>query len=403
MDVGLATFSFMSFYALCLWKDRPSPPLLVLAGVFAGCAMGTKYTGAIPFAIGALFIIKEAHPRTFKNVLIQELLYAIPALIIFSPWLVKNLHYVGNPVFPFCYSWTVKPISPWVSTAAAGYFFRGLAEYAPRSGWQLLKLLWDIAVHGIDFGGGMDVLGDLGWAPLFALLPAIGLAKRKSSGLTLVLLYALLFFVPWAMSRPVLRFLMPLAPFLALAAAYGYEQGINKQSREFRAAAQLFVGLLLLSNGKVFFEVTDTLSSFRVPLGLESRSEYLSRKLDYFDAASFVNTLPPNSLTYIVGDQRGYYYNRSVLVTPVFNTNPLTEWANQASSAEELASLLKARHMTHLLINHAEFQRLERAYHLFPFTAKGQANWERLLSRLAKPIYRDPHCEVFALPPGGAS
>lgn len=403
VDAGLAVFSFTSFYALCLWKDSPRPALLVLAGVLAGSAMSAKYTGAIPFLLGALLIIKETHPRTLKNISIQKLLYSIPALLMFSPWLIKNLHYVGNPIFPFCYSWTMKPINPWVSTAAAGYFFRGLAEYAPRSWWQLLRLLWDIGVHGLAFGGGMDVLGDLGWAPLFAFLPALWLTKKKPAALTLLLLYTVLFFISWGMSRPVLRFLMPLAPFLALAAAYGYEQGVLKQSKGFRTAGHVFLSLFLLLNAKLFFDATDVLTSFQVPLGLQSRTEYLSHKLDYYDAASFVNTLPQDSLTYVVGDQRGYYYNRPVLVTPVFNTNPLTDWANQADSALALAATLKAQHITHLLINHTEFARLDSTYHLFPFTEKGQANWDKLRLHVAKSIYSDHHCEVLALPSGGAS
>ena len=198
-----------------------------------------------------------------------------------------------------------------------------------------------------------------------------------------------------------LRFLVPVAPFLALAAAYGYEEGLNRQTKGFRWAGQVFLGLLLLSNACLFFEVGDVLSIFRVPLGFETRGEYLSEKLNYFNAATFVNTLPPDSLTYVVGDQRGYYYNNPVLVTPVFNTNPLTEWANQASSAEELATHLKTQRITHLLVNDSEFKRLDSVYHLFPFTAKGQANWDALRSHLTQILYKDRDCEVLALPSGG--
>ncbi len=401
VDVGLAVFSFMSFYALCLWRDHQEPRVLALAGAFAGCAVGTKYTGSIPLVLGTFFILKGVHSRTLKNLTVQELIYLGPAFFVMCPWFLKNLHYFGNPIFPFCYSWTTKALNPWVSTAAAGYFARGLTEYAPRSGWHLFKLLWDIAVNGFNFGGGMDVLGDLGWAPFFAFLPAIWLAKNKSPTLVRVLLYSVLFFIPWGMARPVLRFLIPLAPFLALAAAYGYEEGLNTQAKGYRWFGHVFLVLMLLSNAQLFFVVGDVLSVFRVPLGFESRREYLSEKVDYFDAAAFVNTLPQDSLTYVVGDQRGYYYNKPVLVTPVFSTNPLTDWANHAASAEDLASRLKAEHITHILINHSEFKRLDGVYHLFPFTAKGQANWDVLRSHLAKTLYEDRHCEVLALGSGG--
>ncbi len=87
---------------------------------------------------------------------------------------------------------SAKSLNPWVGEAAAGYF-RGLTEYAPRSGWHLLGLLWDVAVHGLDLGGGMDVLGDLGWAPLFAFLPAVWLVQKKSPAVTLASLQPMLF------------------------------------------------------------------------------------------------------------------------------------------------------------------------------------------------------------------
>jgi len=396
VDVGLAIFGFCSFYALCLWKEHQKPALAVLAGILAGFAIGTKYTGAIPFVIGALYLIKEAPSRNIQNIIKLELLYALSAFFVVIPWLAKNLHFVGNPLFPFFYSFHSNPQNPWVQGAAAGYF-RGLTEYAPRTGLGLFKLLWDIAVHGLDFGGGMDVLGDLGWAPLFVFLPALWLIKKKPHILSLVLLYALLFFIPWGMTRPVLRFLVPLVPFLALGAAYGYTQGISRQALPLRNTGRLLLLFLCLSNARVFFEFSSILSMFHVPLGFVSRARYLSEKLDYYDAASFVNTLPPDSLTYVVGDQRGYYYNRPVLVTPVFNMNPLTAWANESASGQDLSSRLKARGITHLLVNNTEFMRLDSAYHLFPFTPQGQANWNALREHVAKPLYHDVHCDVLAL------
>jgi 4-amino-4-deoxy-L-arabinose transferase-like glycosyltransferase len=391
IDVPLAVFSFVSFYAICLWMDSRQTSVLILAGALAGWAMGIKYTGAIPFGIGGLVILKEKG-RTWRDLLI----YLGMGLVVFCPWLAKNLHYVGNPVFPFLYKWNLRNLNPWTADAAAGYF-RGLVEYEPRSGSNLIKLLWDIGVHGMDFGGGMDVLGDLGWGLLVVFLPALLLIKERASKIQLLFFYAVCFFVPWGMSRPVLRFLLPLAPVLAVLAAYAYEHGVNTQPPMIRVLGRSVLALLWISNLWLFFQVSDILSLFRVPMGFESRTDYLLEKLDYYGAASFLQSLPDNSLTYVVGDQRGYYYNKPVIVTPVFNTNPLAAWANQASSPEEFAALIKAQHITHLLINNNEFRRLEASYHLFPFTARGQSNWDQLRTRLAKALYHDKACDVYAL------
>jgi hypothetical protein len=144
--------------------------------------------------------------------------------------------------------------------------------------------------------------------------------------------------------------------------------------------------------------VEGIIQPFPAALGLESRDHYLTRKLNYYAAAQFVNTLPDSSLVFVMGDQRGYYYyNRRVIVSPVFNQNPLVAWANEASSPQDLAARLKSRHITHILINRSEWMRLEKSYNLFPFSVTGRQNWERFLSALTRPLYHDAHCDVLAL------
>ena len=175
-------FSFLSFYALCLWAGNSRGQWIYSRsrGFFAGCAIGCKYTGAIPLAIGLLFLWMKHRAEPLSRLLRSELIYAATALFVFSPWLLKNIIYFGNPVFPFFYSWSIKRVESMDREGAAGIFSRFNGISTPRSAdGILLTLIWDTAVHGLDFGGGMDVLGDLGWAPLFAFLPAVWLARKK--------------------------------------------------------------------------------------------------------------------------------------------------------------------------------------------------------------------------------
>jgi 4-amino-4-deoxy-L-arabinose transferase-like glycosyltransferase len=396
VDVGLAVFIFLSYYAISLWVSDSCDKSLWMAGGLAGMAMGVKYTAAIPFAIGGLMILWQCRSQGLRKMLRAEAIFLAMGLAAFSPWLVKNAHFVGNPVFPFLHEWKTAKLDPWTGQAAAGYF-RGLTEYAPRSGGSLFKLLWDIATQGLDFGGGMDVLGDLGWAPLFVFLPAIALVPRWKGWTRLLLAYCAFYFMAWGTTRPVLRFLLPVAPMLALLSAEAYATIQKDRPPIIRWAAGGILCLLLFSSVFQFYEVADTLSLWRVPFGVQSRSEYLAQKLNYFQAASFVNTLPENSLTYVIGDQRGYYYNKPAIVTPVFNENPLTRWANQSDGPKALAALLRQKGITHLLINHTEFDRLDQTYHLFPFTDRGRSNWILLQSRIGRILYRDASCEVLAL------
>ncbi len=395
VDVGLTVFGFASFFALTLWAEKRSTSLLVLAGVLSGFALGCKYTGGISIVISACFIIKQTISKSTKNAFKSTILYGLSSFLIYVPWLVKNIHFVGNPVFPFLYKWGSKA-SPWAQQAAEGYF-QGLTEYSPRSVLGLGKLLWEIAVGGLRFGGGMDVLGDLGWGALFVLLPALWLAKKMPVRIKNSLLYCVLFFVPWGLSRPVLRFLLPIAPFLAIVGAYAYTQVVQALSPWYRRAGQLVLAALICSNVALFFEVSDSLGLFQVPMGFATRTEFLSRRLKYYRASQFLETLPENAVTYVVGDQCAYYYNRPVLIAPVFNKNPLADWANEAKSGADLVTAIKSQGVTHLLINNTELERLNGPYRIFPLTEKGKANWDQLRARAGKRIYQDIHCEVLSL------
>jgi hypothetical protein len=390
VDVGLALYAFLSLYALSLRTPEHEQGPSLLAGVFAGFAIGIKYTGGIGFLLGLVWILTD---RSRAQKMKSALLYTGAAFIVFLPWLIKNWIYMGNPVFPFFYTWGRQAMNPWMQGAAQGYF-RALVEYHPHSVWELPRLLWSIAVQGIQFGGGIDILGDFGWAPLVLFLPAIALTAKRPTILKKAGLYALLFFSIWGMTRPVLRFLLPLAPLLAVLAAYGWTT-LERKNREYRWVARGTLGLLGLSSLFTFFQITDVFQPFRVPLGLQSRAEYLTEKLNYYGAASFINeNSDPKASVLVVGDQRSYYYERHVLAWTVFNRNPIIDWTDNAADALALRETLR-QHATLMVVNHVEMKRLE-PYHALDFSARGQSNWDALLKMLT-PVYRDNSCEVYTL------
>jgi hypothetical protein len=400
VDVGLALFGFLALYAACLWITSGNNRLLTLAGLMSGWAMGTKYTGAIPAVLIGLLIVSHGllHSQSPKVLSKAFLCYAFAAVAIFCPWLIKNMIYVGNPLFPFLSQWGIQSLTPWLHQGAQGYF-RALAEYTPRSIGQIVGLVWQASVNGLGFGRGIDVLGDYGWIPLFALLPALGLCRRLKKQSQFLLAYTGLYFLIWAVSRPVLRFLLPLAPPLALLAAVAWVEGIQIQPAWVRWPARGLLACFLASGLFLFFFATSIFSPFTVALGIEDRDAYLRHAIrnDYYGAAQFINThTPKQTAVYVVGDQRGYYYQREVQVSPVFAPNPLVPWANEAASAEALRRHLKAQGFSYLLVNRSEMARLG-PYHMLNFNTRGEANWKNLLVQLAPAIYHDHDCEVFAL------
>lgn len=69
----------------------------------AGFAMGLKYTSFIcPVTLIALIAWDTVRQRgLFKQTSGQVMLFSVVALVVASPWYLRNLAFTGNPVYPF--------------------------------------------------------------------------------------------------------------------------------------------------------------------------------------------------------------------------------------------------------------------------------------------------------------
>lgn len=120
VDLGVIFFAFTSLMALLKWRDTGAKMRwLVLAAVFCGLAMGTKYNGVVDFCILTAFVpvlyagmkrmqFLDKYPglkpkrRTNDGIyaLAFGVLFAVIALLVFSPWAIKNYVWTDNPVYP---------------------------------------------------------------------------------------------------------------------------------------------------------------------------------------------------------------------------------------------------------------------------------------------------------------
>jgi hypothetical protein len=84
------------------WGESGRNAYLGLSGVFAGLALGSKYTAGILIICGAVVISLR-----FKSNILQLckawFWFGASALMVFSPWLVKNYWATGNPFYPLVF------------------------------------------------------------------------------------------------------------------------------------------------------------------------------------------------------------------------------------------------------------------------------------------------------------
>lgn len=368
-------------------EGRERGPLL-LSALFMGLALGTKYYAGLLAVLLTARLVWRDRPK-------YAVLFAAVAGAVFAPWLVKNALFVGNPVFPFLYKVFPATKIGWTADIAAGYF-QVLTEYGHAHGFlQDLASLPVLLFHNpLRFGGGMDVLGDLGW-DLTLWLWAGGLCyawkRGEHRGLALT---TVLYFAGWFTTGVVLRFLTALAPAMALLAAAGVAAWREKAGAPARALAAGAAGVMILSHLFLFLFVHGDFGSESVLLAREDRGAFLSRRLAYYPCAVAAAALPADAKVLEIGEQRGYYLSRPHLASTVHMPNHYVRRANEAAGADDLARTLRADGFTHLLFVPREALRLGDGLGIL--TAAGTANWKGLEKHLTV-VDRGPACLLTAL------
>jgi hypothetical protein len=363
--------------------------LLLAAAAFAGLALGTKYYAGLLAAAVVLRLV-------WRERLKAAVLFAGVAVALFAPWLIKNWICVGNPVFPFLYRVFPATKIGWTSDLAAGYF-QVLTEYGHTRGfWRdLLALPVLLFRDPLRYGGGMDVLGDLGWDLTLWLWPLGLWAAWKGRGPRGLAALTVLYAVGWFSTGVVLRFLTALAPALALVGAAGVADWRSRAGFPARFVAAAAAGALIAAHLFLFFYVHGVFGTAEALLALESREVFLSKRLDYYACAAFASdSLGPRADVLVIGEQRGYYLAVPHRATTVHAPNLYVTRANEAASPRELADALRADGFTHLLLVPREAARLRDG--VGAFTERGTANWLGLESGL-KTVFRGPACLVAAL------
>jgi hypothetical protein len=83
-----------AFALILIARRTDSRPLVVLAGIALGLAMGTKFTAVVPAGLVVLAAVILLRPRPTG-------LLTVPGIVVLAgPWLVRNAIAVSNPVYP---------------------------------------------------------------------------------------------------------------------------------------------------------------------------------------------------------------------------------------------------------------------------------------------------------------
>jgi hypothetical protein len=321
VDLALLLYTTLAFLSLaCFFEGGPqSRRWLTLSGAFAGLALSTKYTALalLPALALVLLVVQrfnsDSRIRNLQSAICNLLLLCGAALLVWSPWLIKDFLLTGNPTYPFFFGGVY-----WDDWRAWWYDRpgTGLAYTAP---WELLTAPWDMTIWGVE--GAAGYAATIG--PLFlSLLPLLllvwrrlGPGRRRWLGAALMFSGVLYGFWLWGAARTALlmqtRLLFPAFGLLALVVGTAVERLRALPQHPLalhwlvRVAVVLVLALTLVRTGLDLVAGNPV----GVVLGVEERESWLSRRLGWYHAAveGINRELPPGSVVLFLWEPRSYH------------------------------------------------------------------------------------------------
>ena len=398
VDLGLICFSTAALLLLFRWVESGFGfKFLIGSAVCCGLAMGTKYNGLIVCFLLTAFVpcIYSARNQNLRHQFIKSIrfgvLYLSVALLVFSPWMIRNWHWKGNPVYPLYNSVfnppttaAAKPKAGKQTKAAKGLFTYRSIVYEETK-WQMLLLPVRIFFEGED-GNGQYFDGRLNpFLLIFTMLAFIGTrrfsrhqdfsvseqgdqARWLTSQKKILLAFSVLYFL-FALFSTVLRmrYISPIIPPLVILSVFGMKNSMDtlkaKLGREHRYMATFAGGAILVAclglNAQYLwtqFRIVDPLGYLS---GKVSRDEYITRYRPEYPVMRYANqNLPLDArILFVFMGKRGYYCDRAYVLDSEGSTSLLMKIVRRSDTPEEIASALRNEGITHIMFQSDIFNR----------------------------------------------
>lgn len=400
IDLALAFYFTLAIYSYYLWGETQNNQWIILSGLMAGFNAAAKPQGTIATLLLGLFFLGSFLKLKIEKTGAIKLasFYCSFALILPAFWLVKSYFHTGNPVFPFLYQ--VFGGKNWDSVHSEMLTRLGLEQlsYVIR---KLPVLPWAITMEPEHFNGKIG--------PLFlAFLPGLFLNYRNNKTRNFAFLSVVFFFVLLFSPNVSVRYLAPVLPLVSILAAIGVVNISESLSRGIKLIPILVVSLSFVLHSVVlvssFFRPPGSYppsKSLKVIFGLETRDEYLSRALPYYQAYLFINKkLPPGSKILTLGGKEmgvgGYYIEKDYLWGSPLYQAYINYW--KCNNSEEVYQRYKEVGVTHILFEKDEVS-LNPDWQA-PFDPRGQQVMgyiKEVLDRHCREVYRSGKFYVYEL------
>jgi 4-amino-4-deoxy-L-arabinose transferase-like glycosyltransferase len=395
VDLGLVFFSTAALMGVFQWiESRYNFKYLLISALCCGLALGTKYNGLLTLLILTILIplvfikrstrwlnLNQPSPRG-KAAKIQlkavgwGAAFCIIALLVFSPWMIRNFIWKGNPIYPLYQNFftsrnaadTTRPDTA-VRTDAAG----AIASKPPKTntGWApfaIRKMVyketwWEIALIPVRiFFQGRDddpryFDGQLN--PFLLLLPLIAFwplpsipADVRAEKKMLVFFAALFILYAFFQTDMRIRYIAPAIAPLVILSIFGLHRIHQLLIRQGPRHAN--IGVAVLAAAVLVFNLPYIIAQFKQVdpcsyiSGRLDRDGYITRYRPEYPVISHANdhlAADAKLLGLFMGNRR-YYSDREL----VFGRNLFLKIVRNADAFTPIRDALQQQGFSHLLI-----------------------------------------------------
>jgi 4-amino-4-deoxy-L-arabinose transferase-like glycosyltransferase len=107
VDLGLLFFFTASLFSILIWLEDPKRiRWIIISGICSGLALSTKYNAMLSVTLITLlfgyFFLKTRNNKIIEqlNTIKYMAIFTFCALLVYSPWLIRNYSLTGNPIYP---------------------------------------------------------------------------------------------------------------------------------------------------------------------------------------------------------------------------------------------------------------------------------------------------------------
>lgn len=406
VDLGLTFFTTATILAFIHWRDGKykENKWLFISAITMGLALGSKYNALIAWfflSFATVFVYSRDTGQQWKA-LRYGLIFFLVSLVVFSPWLVKNLILTGNPLYPLFNGFFQTVMGNLAADESArsmvsgddniGLFKMREVMYG-ESFWETLLIPVRFFFQGQDYS---DRYFDGVLNPILIIMVPFAFMKKSLHDHKLFFVFFSVFFILAAffLDQLRIRYILPAIPILTILTVMGimnifaWTAGKTGQFRYLYMFAMLLFLLMFGTRNVVYLnKYFQSLQPVNYILHQETRDAYLKRHIGSYTAIRFINGHTPTNakirLLFLAG--RGYYLDRIYEEDASFGMDVIRVLAANAGEEKSFRKYFYSLGCTHLLMRMDLFNKFLRDN--YPPATINQ--FLRLLDKETKIIYHD--------------